>query len=565
MPAEFSRTTARKTILLPSGDRVKVPVITNISFIDPLDRYQETQHALDNTENSTRLAHVDQVHAVPVDENGVPTDDPPRADTGEGLFVERVDTWKALDAIDRGQETQLTLDNRTGNDLLPPHFSNHTRTHIYRYFQDPSNPDDNAVWIDSELIDEVAVIDAPDRGQETRYTLVNPTNAQFQEDDLSGQASDNDPDLTIGGDAEGTEANPVRLDPFQNIVNYSSGAYVLVQWTWHDYQEQSANEVWIRSQLLGLVDTFVPGIASILHSTNGNNTITFDEDNSQGATLVFQSGLLEDEATTAGPGPQGLTEAIHIFGPCESPPIAAAGVNLYQPAGCPDMSIPPPHMPLIQYYDDSASVPIIGYQRTFLFRAAPTPDSSELPTSEQANTTKIMFTVANAIAQTPAIINYGTYTVATTGSYTQQTAVTDIGGFRFHVYVFSSGLVEPYLADEEFPLRKKGIDPTDTGSLAETLDLPNTSVNCSAVLAYNEGGNIVPVLGNGTYEIRLESFTVPDDEPNKTRTIPWPKRPGFVTSGGQDYRRYHYSIWLGTTGGELENDPPDIKFGIPPP
>ncbi len=303
---------------------------------------------------------------------------------------------------------------------------------------------------------------------------------------------------------------------------------MLVLWTWQDWYYNSASEVWIRSTLFGPLDTFVAGIPSALHSigsgTAGNVEVTFDEDNSNGATLVFESDyVLEDEATTSGPGPLGLTPPIHIFGPCESPPLA--GGNVVFPAGCPDPENPTG--PNIQYYDNSACVPIIGYQKTFLFKAAPTRAQSDLPTSaEPGDPTKILFNVANAIAPAVNTIDFGSYTVAgTPDAFTQQVGANNIGAFRFQVFVFSSNSVVPYVADEEFPLRKKGIDPTDTGALAETLALPHTSVNCNSILGYVNAGDITPVLGDGVYDLRIESFAVPEDVPGKTRTIPWPKTP----------------------------------------
>lgn len=233
MPEEFSRTTKRKTIVLPSGDLIKVPVITKIAFIDPYQQYQESEHALDNTELSTRKVHVDRLHPVfPVDRDGVPTEDPPNQDDAQDLFIERIDTWNAVDPYERYQETQLTLDNATGNDLLPPHFTNHEKTHIYRYYQDPANPDDDGIWADAELIDEFSVIDPYQQNQETHYILKNPTNEEFDAGDLSGQANADDPDITIAiGEGEGTEDNPVRLDPFQNIVNYSGDIWIVIGFT----------------------------------------------------------------------------------------------------------------------------------------------------------------------------------------------------------------------------------------------------------------------------------------------------------------------------------------------
>jgi hypothetical protein len=235
MPVEGGRTTKRKKVMLPSGEEIYIPVITQISFIDAIDRGQETQHTIDNSLDSNRIVHVDQVFATPVDKDGTAIGDPAQQDTP--LYVERIDVWKSLDVVDRGQESEFSIDNRTGNDTAPPRFTNHQKTHVYRYFQDPENPDDNGTWIDAELIDQIAVVDPADRAQETIYALENPTNTQFRDGDLSGQASPEDPDITNGdADGEGTVDNPIRTDPFQNIINFSSGHYLLVmQWEWYDW------------------------------------------------------------------------------------------------------------------------------------------------------------------------------------------------------------------------------------------------------------------------------------------------------------------------------------------
>lgn len=240
MPEEFSRTTARKKIILPGGDTIYVPVITKISFIDPFHQYQEYEYQIDNTDEVDRTVHVDPVVHVDVDQDGVPTEDNPTAeDTSDPLYVERIDTWNVIDPFDRHQESRMTLDNTTGNDQLPPHFSNHVKTHIYRYHQDPENPDDGGVWVDSELLDEFAVIDPFEQSQERRFILTNPTNAEFRDGDLSGQAGVDDPDITIiRGEDEGegtSQDNPVRLDPYQNIINWNAGGYYIsIGFAWSD-------------------------------------------------------------------------------------------------------------------------------------------------------------------------------------------------------------------------------------------------------------------------------------------------------------------------------------------
>ncbi len=53
MPEEFSRTTKNKRVVLPSGGTVLIPVITQISFIDPIKQFQEYQYTVDNSADST--------------------------------------------------------------------------------------------------------------------------------------------------------------------------------------------------------------------------------------------------------------------------------------------------------------------------------------------------------------------------------------------------------------------------------------------------------------------------------------------------------------------------------
>ncbi len=188
MPTELSRTTARKRITL-GASFVDVPVITKISFVDPNDRYQETQYSIDNSSGAARRVHTDVI--------GTPS-----------LPVERIDRWSMLDPNDRGQETQITMDNVTGHDEVPPHFSAHIKTHVVRY----KNPDDPNTWIESELIDSFAVLDPNDRGQESVFVLNNPETSD------EAQADPNDPNIADFGEID----PPWRTDPFQNLIKVHS-------------------------------------------------------------------------------------------------------------------------------------------------------------------------------------------------------------------------------------------------------------------------------------------------------------------------------------------------------
>jgi hypothetical protein len=205
MPEEFSRTTKRKRIILPTGGAVNVPIITKIAFIDPYDRYQEWQHSIDNSSESARIVHTDQLHPS----SGS------TANTSISLPIERIDQWPSVDPFDRYQETHLELDNVTGSDSIPPSFITHLKTHVVRYTGTGSS------WIDSELIDSFAVVDPYDRYQEKIYTLNNP---QTSED---AQADPSDPEISDTGN--GVDP-PWRTDPFQNIINYSNAGGIAVSW-----------------------------------------------------------------------------------------------------------------------------------------------------------------------------------------------------------------------------------------------------------------------------------------------------------------------------------------------
>ncbi len=475
MPNEGSRITARKTVVLPDEETISVPVITQISFIDPGERYQETEHHIDNSSESNRIVHVDQVHPVDVDRDGVPTEDAPTA--GEDtLYVERIDTWNSLDPLERAQETQLTLDNSTGNDLLPPHFTNHERTHIYRYHQDPQNPDDEGVWIDSELIDEFAVIDPQNRHQETHYTLTNPTNDEFRAGDVTGQADPTDPDITIeGGDGEGTEANPVRLDPFQNIVNYSKGGlYVLFLYSWHDFITPPMGERCTLTQnnpVPGpLVNTFTPGVATRIASAEAVD-ITCSGD-------ALDSLL--NGATDTGGQPEVITTGLFAQNYWKFPTCFNCATNLgpviWYPPGDPHVGdtsfsyCSPPYTGPAIFADP---VPYNGYERSFLFEIAASEADEDSPTAGNTATTKIDFDIfglpeprlATWIERTLATYPGGPGAVAFSFAEMNFNNVCQLG---FTIYVFNKSTVDLYLTDKVFPLRKKGILPTAPTAVDDT-------------------------------------------------------------------------------------------------
>jgi hypothetical protein len=226
MPEEFSRTTKRKRVLFPDEDPddpdamgVNVPIITNISFVDPVKRAQEYQYSIDNSVQGDRTVHVDNV--FPGGDDGSEPDL-----NQEPLRVQRIDKWRVIDPVERGQEYEITLDNVTGNDLMPPRFITHLKTHVVRYRNDP----DDGNWIDSELIDQLSVVDPVNRGQETILSLNNPP-GEFDADGHEVLKADpNDPDIT-DSNAELDNDPAWRTDPFQNIINWGSDFWLVIGFT----------------------------------------------------------------------------------------------------------------------------------------------------------------------------------------------------------------------------------------------------------------------------------------------------------------------------------------------
>lgn len=192
MPFESSAQWAKKLVNLPTGETVPVRVRVETSFIDPIQQYQETRYTIDNSSKSGRTSHVDLVQS---------------SGSGGEIQVERVDTWPVIDGVESYQETRIAFDNRTKSDSPPPYFITHLKTHLVTYHGSGSGT------VTVEMIDQFSVIDPVDRNQETIYSLSQP-----QTDD-DAQVQDGDPDITDGADQ--TIDPPWRLDPFQNIVDFT--------------------------------------------------------------------------------------------------------------------------------------------------------------------------------------------------------------------------------------------------------------------------------------------------------------------------------------------------------
>ncbi len=226
MPTEKNRKLATKTFETDGGD-VKVPVITEITFSDPVKRGQETTYTIDNSAAANRDVHVAWVAHDPTSPQATENADP-GAEVPDGLIaVERIDLWRVKDPVDRGQETFTAPDNKTYNPSGPPFFRTHFKTHVVNYRKDPTDPDET-VLIASELIDEFVVLDPVNRGQETHFYLKNPQD----DDEANAQITPDLPDIT--DEADGVDP-PYRTDPFQNIVKLG-GQPLVIFWA---YQAES--------------------------------------------------------------------------------------------------------------------------------------------------------------------------------------------------------------------------------------------------------------------------------------------------------------------------------------
>lgn len=232
MPTEVNRVVKRKRIYpdaLPgdSSSFVDIPVITEITFrADGSDQYWETTYKIDNSGKSIRDVRVDQVNSVQIDGNTTDRNGNlyyigSNENTELPISVERVLTWPVkLDGSEQYWQRAFKLDNKTGADSLPPHFSTHAKTHVTRY-KNPQGGD--SVWVDIELIDELTIrYDGSEQYWEYTLKLNHPEDTFPPVDDTTpatliveeGQYDD------ISDTSNGVDP-PYRLDPFQNIVNAS--------------------------------------------------------------------------------------------------------------------------------------------------------------------------------------------------------------------------------------------------------------------------------------------------------------------------------------------------------
>jgi hypothetical protein len=226
MPTETGRIIKRKRVKLPDGTTVDIPVITQITFLDVVNQGQESEFHIENS----GAAHRD-VHVASIPGGGAATDE---SGGGSGLKIERIEVWRVLDVVDRGQESFIHLDNKTIKEPpeAPPYFTTHEKTHVVKYINTPD--DGNA--IKSELIDRFKVLDTVDQGQETEYFLSNPPDNQTISGLTLGTDKDGTPTIAVDpsvadvSDSSNGIDPPWRTDPFQNIVDWGAPKVFAIVW-----------------------------------------------------------------------------------------------------------------------------------------------------------------------------------------------------------------------------------------------------------------------------------------------------------------------------------------------
>lgn len=245
-----------------SDPYVDIPVIMQISWQgDGSEQYQEYEWTLDNSHASGRGAldnngnlansHVDKVFGADTTQNVVYTDANGTqyqaqdvngnwyqiGDVGDWftfIKIERADFFPhMMDGSDLYWEYLDGFDNKTGgnvvnqdgdgpgSDTVPPHFINHLKTHIFRY----KNPNNAGWWADAEITDKYSrQRDGSDQFQEVEYALNNP--------DVQA-----DPSWPCLNDTANGIDPPLRIDPFQNIVNWSGAPKFYIQLTLAEVQD----------------------------------------------------------------------------------------------------------------------------------------------------------------------------------------------------------------------------------------------------------------------------------------------------------------------------------------
>ncbi len=205
-----TRRAVRKRINLPNGSYVYIPVLERIPFSVAADQYQEHIMYLRNGLNTERTVHIRDV---------------PSLDNTEHIQVERIDKFQIKTMAEQAQERVYYVKNLDPPPILPDGTNDpaHERVHYVRYFQ--NNDTNSDAWVDVELIDKLKITVAAEQYQEWQVFLRHdePGNVIANPGVNYGPVTVGfcDPSFDLApGELEIDP--PYRLDPFQNIIQFSA-------------------------------------------------------------------------------------------------------------------------------------------------------------------------------------------------------------------------------------------------------------------------------------------------------------------------------------------------------
>jgi hypothetical protein len=563
MPIVTGRTTANKKIVLPGGGTVLVPVITQLNVVDSTDRYQETDYTVINNfydpvtnKQTHRQTHVDQIDDKGVIDNSQPY---PPGDTSR-LPVERVDVWPVLDPVDRAQESDITLFNdQTNYDPNgPPFFTRHKASHVVRVQNDP----DDGNYVDVELIDELDWVDPVDRGQETHLQLNQP---QGTYDSNSGMyvitADPSDPDIT---DTSGNIDPAWRLDPFQNIVGWSGGYIIVLNFYWADYAYDS-----------------IKGVASL----DGSNANEFADANNKRVLTTNRVVTLyppicgfavPNHSTVTVVDPQSsvvlLNPGVHaVMTGSTYADFRTSGTDCVPPSL--STTIPPDPGPdawIGDFFEECTTPPyycsaftLDSQGITFYLKAK---SVSAIDPSNLLGDIQLVLTGSSSVSSTAAseILTASiTYTSSLPGAVFSSETLTDSWGNVqiIHGIPGISGFSAAVYSGKDFywdatTQTLKSKNPTATFALSVTGQSTNGVESIP--------GNTSSAWAGGSAVLRLAMTQVPDpNNPNNLLSIPviWVQSPGPILTlpGGEPFGAYY---WRSDKYGVRDSNP--IAFGTPP-
>jgi hypothetical protein len=148
------------------------------------------------------------------------------------IDVERIKSFFTKSAADQYQETEWAMVNTDPPPIQPDASDNpaHEKKHVVRYFKD--NDTSQLSWVDVEQIDQLNAILPQDQYQEYQLYILNADKGDpVQNSGVSYDVTVGfcDSSLDMAPKEDGFDP-PYRIDPLQNIVNFSEASVIMVCW-----------------------------------------------------------------------------------------------------------------------------------------------------------------------------------------------------------------------------------------------------------------------------------------------------------------------------------------------